>query len=92
MGTAVDVDIGIDATEIVEVIEEGEYELDTILFCSGDGVVEAGDAVFGVVIEILAAGVKSLEVDIGGSARIVGGAEAPHPGDFVASLRLLFIK
>ena len=42
---AVDVGVGVDTAEVVEVVQEGEDELETGLFGFADGVVEAGDAV-----------------------------------------------
>lgn len=65
MSAAVDVSVGIDATEVVPVVEEGKDEFDAVLLGSGDGVIEASNAVFGVVIEILAGGVEDLVVDVG---------------------------
>lgn len=100
---AVDVGVGVDAAEVVEVVEEREDELDAALLGGGNGVIEAGDAWFykplkkrakkrwavtvsGVVVEVLAAGIQNLIVDILGLGSVVGGTEAPNSEDFEAGL------
>lgn len=86
VGAAVDVGVGYDAAQVVEVVEKGEDQFDAVLFGGGDGVVEAGDAVAGVVVEVLAAAVEGLEVDVRLCGGVVGAAEGPDAGDFVARL------
>lgn len=90
---AVDVGVGVDAAQVVVVVEQGQDQLQAFLLRRGDGVVEASDAVGRVVVEVLAAGVEDLVVDIVlAIARVVGGAEAPDPEDLVASLWKAFSR
>lgn len=86
MGAAVDVGVGVDAAKVVIVVEERQDELDAFLLSSGDGVVEAGNAVIGVVIEVLAGGVEDLVVNVGTCAGIIDSPKAPDSGDFIAGL------
>ena len=60
--------------------------MDTLFLGGGDGVVEASNAVGRVVVEILAAGVENLVVDIVFIALVIGGAKTPGADDLVASL------
>lgn len=88
MGATVDVSVGVDAAEVVIVVVQDKDDLDAQLSGGRDGVVEAGNAVIGVVVEVLAGGVENLVVDLpGGCGWIVGCPEAPDPGHFVAGLK-----
>lgn len=60
--------------------------MDALLLGGSDGVVETGNTVLGVVVEILAAGIEDLVVDVLGFAWVVGAAEAPYSSNFIASL------
>lgn len=86
VSAAEDVGVGVDAAQMVEVVEQGKDEFDAIVFGAGDGVIEASDAVFGVIVDILTGRVEDLIIDLGCLCGIVGCSEAPDSSDFVAGL------
>lgn len=87
VGAAVDVAVGVDAAQVVIVVVQDKNDFDAILGGGRDGVVEAGDTVVGVVIEVLPSGVEDLVVDVvGGPRGIIGRPEAPDSNHFVAGL------
>lgn len=86
VGATVDVGVGVDTTKVVVVVEEGKDKLDALFLGSGDGVVETGDAVVGIVVPVLAGGIEGLVEDVGSCARVIDCPEAPDSGHFVAGL------
>lgn len=87
VGTAVGVGIGVNAAEVIPIVEEDKDQLDVVFLGRCDGVVEAGDTIGGVVVEVLARGIEDLIVDLlCVCAGVVGCAEAPDPEYFVAGL------
>ena len=73
MVAAVDVCVGVDAAQGVEVVEEWEDEFYVGFFSLSNCIVEAWDAVYGVQVEELSAGVENLVVDCFGFGRCVVG-------------------
>lgn len=86
VGTAVGIGIGVDAAEVIPIVEEDKDQLDVVFLGRCDGVVEAGDTIGGVVVEVLARGIEDLIEDLCACAGVVCCAEAPDPEYFVAGL------